>query len=175
MRMLITKRWMAAFMSLALIVVLVAPSLAGEKHKIAGKMTMVYEERKTVEVGDTEEHVLSFGVAEGTNECTSEHTFMNGAQVMNMSFGDLVQGDGPHQGYVKLILKDDAVFCRWRGRVATTVPEEGAPIVSFEGRYSYIKGTGRFENIKGSGTYKGAFTSKTEYTVEWEGEYFIEE
>ena len=170
------KRRVVVLVGFALIVALLAvPSLAGEKHKVSGKMTMDYPEQERIEVGDTKDHALTFGTANGTNECTGEHAFMDGAQVVNMAFGDLVQGSGSHQGYVKLSLGDDAVFCKWEGAVITTVPEEGAPIMSFEGTYSYIKGTGQYENIQGRGTYKGAFTSKTQYVAEWEGEYFIAE
>jgi hypothetical protein len=34
-------------------------------------------------------------------------------------------------------------------------------------------GAGQYENITGNGTYNGQFTSKSEYTVEWEGEYSL--
>jgi hypothetical protein len=175
MRKLTTRRWLVPFICLLLIVAfVVTPATARKKHEMTGKMAMTYPEQERLEVGDTEEHVLTFGTAEGINECTSEHTFMDGAQAVNMAFGDLVQGSGSHQGYLKLVQGDDVVFCKWKGLVTTTVPEEGAPIIAFEGNFSYIKGAGQFENIQGSGTYKGQFTSKTEYSVEWEGKYSIE-
>ena len=75
---------------------------------------------------------------------------------------------------MKLTKKDDTVFAKWKGSVMTTLSAEGTPVTTFEGSFSYIKGTGHFENIHGGGTYKGRFISKTIYTVEWEGEYFIE-
>ncbi len=176
MRTVRTRRWLAPIVCLPLIIALVvATAMAQEKHEIAGKMTMVYPKQETMEVGDTEGHVLSFGAAKGTNECTSKHKIMDGAQAVNMAFSDLVQGNGPHQGYLKLTLGEDAVFFKWDGMVTTTVPEEGTPITAFEGTCSYVKGTGQFENIQGGGTYKGQFTSKTEYTAEWEGEYIIAE
>lgn len=174
MRTVRTRRWLAPIVCLSLIIALVvATAMAQKKHEIAGKMTMDYPTQERIEVGDTEDHVLSFGAAKGTNECTSKHKFMDGAQAVNVAFSDLVQGNGPHQGYLKLTLGEDAVFCKWEGMITTTVPEEGAPIIAFEGAFSYIKGTGPFENIQGDGTYKGVFTSKTEYTVDWEAKYSI--
>lgn len=174
MRMLTTRSWLAPIVCLALIIALIViPAMAEKKHEIAGKMTMDYPTQERIEVGDTEGHVLSFGAAKGTNECISKHKFMDGAQAVNVAFSDLVQGNGPHQGYLKLTLGDDAVIFKWDGMVTTTVPEEGTPIITFEGTCSYIKGTGKFENIQGGGTYKGQFTSKTEYTAEWECEYSI--
>jgi len=171
-----SRRWLALFMILALIILLiVATAEAKEKHKIAGKMTMAQTIREAVEIGDTKDHIMTLSQYEGTNESAGEHVFMDGAQVVNTAFGDFVQGNGPQRGHVKLMLGDAAVFCQWEGMVTTIVPEEGSPIMAFEGTYSYTKGTGQFENIQGSGSYKGAFTSKTEYAVEWEGEYSIAE
>jgi hypothetical protein len=175
-RILTKGRWLALFTGLLLIVAFVVmPATADKKHQISGNMTMIYPEQQKIEVGDTEEHILSFGMSDGTNQCTGEeHTFMDGAQVVNMAFSDLVRGNGPHQGYAKFTLGEDAVFAKWEGMITTTVPEEGEPLPEFEGNFVYVKGTGQFENIQGKGTYKGQFISKTEYTTAWEGEYSIE-
>ena len=158
---------------LAIVAFVIMPATAEKKHQISGKMTMTYPEQLRIEVGDTEGHTLSFGTSEGINKCTSEDTFMDGGQAVNMAFSDLVRGNGPHQGYAKFTLGEDAVFCKWEGTVTAMVREEGEPLTAFEGTYVYIKGTGQFENIQGKGTYKGQFTSKTEYTTDWEGEYSI--
>ncbi len=165
-----SKRSTALFISLALIFVLgVIPSIAQQKTKIAGKMTVAYTRQETIDIGDIEGHIISLGESEGTNVSTGKHKFMDGAQVVNMSFGDLVKGNGPHQGYLKLTKKGNAVFCKWEGKVTT----KGTSMPTFEGTFSYIKGTGKFENIEGDGTYKGKYISKTIYTVEWKGQYSI--
>lgn len=175
MRKLTTRGWLVPFICLLLIVAFVVmPAMAQKKLEVAGKMTMAQTIREAIEVGDAKDHIIVLSQYEGTNESAGEHKFMDGAQVVNMAFGDLVQGSGPHQGYVKLVQGEDTIFCSWEGMVTATVPEEGAPITSFEGTYSYTMGTGQFENIKGGGTYKGQFTSKTELTTEWEGKYSIE-
>ncbi len=158
---------------LAIVVFVVMPATAEKKHQVSGKMTMTYTEQQKIEVGDTEGHALSFGTSEGNNMCTSEDTFVDGAQVVNMTFSDLVRGNGPHEGYAKFVLGEDAVFAKWEGMVTTTVREEEEPLMAFEGTYVYVKGTGQFENIQGKGTYKGQFTSKTDYTADWDGEYSI--
>jgi hypothetical protein len=176
MQVVTSKRPMVLFCSLALIFALwVTVSIAKEHTEIAGKMTITYTKQEKIDVGDTEEHIISLSQGEGTNVSTGEHTFMDGAQLVNVSFGDLVGGNGPHQGYVKLVKEDDIVFAKWKGEVTTTLSAEDTPVVTFEGSLSYINGTGQFENIQGGGSYKGGFTSKTTYTVEWEGEYSIKE
>ena len=171
-----SKRLTALFISLALILAF-APtmSMAQQMAKVAGKIKSVYTKQDTIAVGDTEAHVLSFGISEGTNVSIAGQEFMEGAQVVNYSFGDLVKGNGPHQGYVKFTKNGDSAFAKWQGKVTTMLSAEGAPISTFEGFTIWIKGTGKFENIQGTGTYKGGFTSKTEYAVEWAGEYFIKE
>ena len=175
MQILTSKRWMALFMSLVLILALCAmSSMAQQKTKIAGKMTCAYTKQEVIDAGDTEGHVLSLAEYEGTNVSAGAHEFMDGAQVVNMGLSDLVKGNGTHYGYLEFAKKGDAVFAKWQGKVATVLSAEGTPITAFEGTFSYTKGTGRFENIQGSGSYKGKFISKTIYTTDWEGEYFIE-
>lgn len=174
MQILRFKRAMGLFISLALIFSLsVTTSEAQQKTKAAGKMTVAYTNQETIEVGDAEGHIISLGESEGINVSTGMPEFMNGAQVVNLSFGDLVKGNGPHQGYVKFAKKGDTVIAKWEGKVTTTLSAEGTPITTFAGTFSWIKGTGQFGNIQGSGTYKGEFISKTIYTSDWEGEYSI--
>ena len=173
MQKLTPRRRMALFMSLALILAfgMTTLSIAQQKTKIAGKLTMAYTEQDMIEVGDTEGHTLTLAQAEGVNGSVGEHKFMDGAQVVTISFGDLTKGNGPHQGYIKFVKGGDTTFAKWEGQVTTKLSSEGTPVAAFEGTFSYIKGTGSFENIQGDGTYKGRFISKTIYTVEWEGEY----
>jgi hypothetical protein len=99
---------------------------------------------------------------------------MDGAQIVNMSYNDLIQGSGVHNGYIKFTKNGDAIYAKWEGKVTTVQANEGAPTMSLEGIFAYINGTGEFENIKGNGTYKGEFISKTEYLVEWQADYSIE-
>lgn len=169
------KPLMTLLMSLALILALgVTASIAQETQQVAGKLTMAYTKMDTISISDTEGHAISLGEAKGSNADATDQGFMDGAEVANCSFADLVMGNGHHQGYITFSKGDDSTIAKWQGKVQTASSEEGAAATEFEGTFTWIKGTGKFENIKGEGTYRGAFTSKTEYTVEWEGEYSIE-
>ncbi|MBM3324088.1 MAG: hypothetical protein FJY66_00305 [Calditrichaeota bacterium] len=169
-----SKQWMRLLICVALVVAInVMPSSAQEKTKIAGKMTVASPERPTLDVGDTPGHQLVLAQAKGTNVSTGEHKFMDGAEVVNLSFGDLAQGNGPQQGYAILSQGADTVFCKWQGEVTTTLSAEKARATSFQGAWFYTKGTGQYQNIEGRGIYKGKFVSETEYIAEWEGEYLI--
>jgi hypothetical protein len=168
------KKPLVLFVSLALVFVfVVATSMAQQKTKIAGEMTCAYVMQEKLNVGDTEDHIISLGQSEGTNASTGKEKFMDGAQVVNMSFSDVVKGNGSHQGYIKHVQNGNSTFAGWNGKIVTIFSDEGTPIITFEGIFTYIKGTGQFEDIQGSGTFKGKFISEEEYTVEWEGEYFI--
>jgi hypothetical protein len=160
----------AVFLVVALAVV---PCTAGEMAKIAGKMEATYVKQEPMEIGDTEEHMMALGRSEGTNVSTGEHEFMDGAQIVNISFVDLVKGSGPHRGYIKFAKDGDGVYADWEGTVTTTMSAEGTPVISFEGTFTYTCGMGQYEHIQGSGTYKGYYTSETSYAVEWEGEHSI--
>ena len=174
MQTLAFKRAMVLSISLALISALSVTTVVGQqKTKVAGKITAAYTKQEIIDVGDIEGHGISLGESEGTNFGTGKPEFMDGAQVVNLATADLVKGNGPQQGYIKFAKKGDTSIAKWEGKVATTLSTEGVPITTFEGTFSWIKGTGQLANIQGSGTYKGKYISKTIYTVEWEGEYSI--
>jgi hypothetical protein len=152
-----------------------AASLAASQVTgISGTLTATYTQQDSVVVGDANGHIMTLGKSEGKNVSKGEHEFMNGARVVNMSYSDLTKGNGAHQGYIEFELGKDAVYAKWEGKVTTVLSPEGAPVTSFAGTFKYIKGSGQFENIKGGGTFKGEFTSKTAYSVEWQGEYLTE-
>ena len=140
----------------------------------SGKITAAYTHQDSIVVGDIEGHVMSLVTAEGKNISAGENAFMDGAQIVNLSFSDLVRGNGSHQGYIVFTKDGDAAYSKWEGEVATVLDSTGAPVTTFRGVFSYTKGAGQFEGIKGNGTYKGQFTSTTEYSVEWQSDYVIE-
>lgn len=159
---------------LTLALILSGTNLAAqETTKISGKLTATYTGQDSIVVGDVAGHVLSLTVSEGKNANTGENMFMDGADVANMSYADFIQGNGVHQGYVKFTKDGDEIYAKWKGSVTTAAVAEGDPVTSFEGTFTYIKGSGKFKNIKGKGTYTGKFTSETEYTVDWQADYSI--
>ncbi len=170
------NRLTALFVGLALILAFTPiMTTAQETMRIAGEIKATYTKQDTIAVGDAEGHVLSLAISEGLNVSIAEQEFMEGARTVNHSFSDLVGGNGPHQGYVEFAKNGDTAFGKWQGKVTTVISAEGAPVITFKGTTTWIKGTGKFENIQGTGTYNGAFISKTEYTVAWAGEYTIKE
>ena len=174
MQKLTFKKLIGLFISLVLIFTLgVTTSIAQQKTKIAGKHTLAYTKQDTVNVGDTEGHIIALYEFEGFNVSTGEEKFMDGAHDVAMGFNDFVMGNGTDQGYGNFSLNGDVIFWKHQGNITTTISPEGKPVTTAEGSWTYPKGTGKYENIQGSGTYKGKLMSRTIYIVEWEGEYFI--
>jgi hypothetical protein len=174
MQILNLKKTMLLFIIFTLIFSLgVITSEAQQMIKVAGKMTAAYTIVEEMDVGDVEDHIVALGESHGTNANTGKSEFMDGARIVNLSFSDLVQGNGPHQGYITLFENGDTVISKWEGKITTTLSDESTPSITFEGTMSWIKTTGRFENMQGSGTYSGRFISESDYTVDWQGEYFI--
>ncbi len=138
--------------------------------KIAGTFTAQYTEQHPLNVADAAGHMLLLGRVEGRNRSSGPTPYMDGGAVRNLEFADLVQGNGPHQGYILMSKDADSVISKWSGRVSTTLSADKKPITTFEGTWTKVKGTGRYQDASGSGTYKGHFTSQTEYTVDWKGE-----
>jgi hypothetical protein len=167
------KKLIGLFISLVLIFTLgVTTSIAQQKTKIAGKHTLAYKQ-DTINVGDTEGHIIALSEFEGFNVSTGEEKFMDGAQDVAMGFSDLVMGNGTDQGYGNISLNGDVIFWKHQGNIATTISPEGKLVTTAEGSWTFTKGTGKYENIQASGTYKGKLMSRTIYIIEWEGEYFI--
>jgi hypothetical protein len=148
----------------------VMPTPLAGSVKIAGAFTMAYVTQEKLAIPDGAGHVLLLTEARGTNRNTGPSDFMSDAEVAIREILDLAQGNGSSQGYVILWQGADSTVVKINGRVTTSMSAQGAPRTSFAGTWTEVRGTGRYAGIEGSGTYKGAFTSPTEFTVDWQGE-----
>lgn len=159
---------LVAFPAAMVLVSVTSPSPAGGRTKIAGTFTMAYVTQEKLSIPDGAGHALLLTEARGTNRNSGPTDFMSGAQVAVQELLDLAQGNGASQGYVTLWQGADSTLVKISGRVTTP---QGSPRTTFAGTWTYVKGTGQHEGIQGGGTYKGGFTSPTEFTVDWQGEY----
>ena len=148
-------------------------SFAGEMMKISGKITATFTDEQRVEIGDVEGHEIAFITSEGTNASTGDMQFLEGAKVINYSMGDIHMGSGPQHGYIKVWNENDGMISKWEHELVTVMTAEGMPSTTFKGTFTYTGGMGKYAKIKGGGTYTGKFISKTEYVVEWKGEYTL--
>jgi len=98
---------------------------------------------------------------------------MDGAEVVNVSFSDLISGNGDQQGYVTFVSNADTTIAQWHGKVTTTSTKEGESLTNFEGTFVYIYGSGKYKGISGKGTYKGGFAAKNKYWSDWQGDYTL--
>ena len=168
MQVLKSKRLMLLIISLTAIFGLgLTSTLAQEKTKIAGKRYGVHTKREVINLDDIEGHMLILSESKGVEVGT-------GAQFVSSTFGDYVKGNGPHWGYSKTIDPDgDVTFATARMKTTTTLSPEGKPITTFEGTFSFTKGTGKWENVQGGGTLKGKIIGQGIYMYDYEGEYSI--
>ena len=143
------------------------------KTKFSGMITATDIHNAGIHVDDIEDHHITLTEGEGTNVSTGEQKFMDEAEVGIFGTSDHIKGTGTGRGYAKMSLGDDVVFLKHEGTVTTTPSSKGNRNTTFEGIFSFTKGSGQYKNIRGSGTYKGKYISKRIYTVKWEGEYFI--
>jgi hypothetical protein len=162
-----------AVMLVLIFIVGAAVSVAQDGTKVAGTITAAFTDRTDIEIGDMPGHIFSCAASEGTNKSTGENAFMDGAKAMNYSAGDLVNGNGNQNGYVKMMMGDDGAIAKWEHTITTTMGEGDQPMSTFKGTFTWTGGMGKYAGIKGKGTFEGKFTSPTEYTVDWQGEYTI--
>jgi hypothetical protein len=137
---------------------------AVERVPVSGKITMTYAQRHVLPVADVDGHALIATESKGTNRSTGATPYAEAAVVGNVEIADLVQGNGPHQGYITFRSPNGVRVSKWQGKVTTVLGPDKQPMTSFEGTYNDISGG------TGSGTYKGRMTGADAYTVDWQGE-----
>lgn len=114
---------------------------------------------------DERGHILRLAEATGINK----GGFLDGWTANNKEIDDLTQGNGTQSGHLVFTKEAESVSVAWHGSITTVLGENKQPITTFNGKWSFSGGTASNSGIQGGGTYKGYFTSETEYTVEWIG------
>ena len=144
-----------------------------EGGKIGGSAALTYTKQEVSMPPAANGQMLILGELSGTNKNTDGSGFMDGATVDNREIGQLFQGNGANAGYYTMTKGGDSTTALWKGQVKTVLADDGSPRTSFTGTWEYVSGAGKYAGIKGAGQYSGYFTSKTSYTVDWNGEYSV--
>jgi hypothetical protein len=143
---------------------------APERASISGVAQMKYSVQHALPREQNASPVLLLDEAAGTNRNTGSTDYMQGASVINREIANLVQGNGPHSGYITLARGSDTTVSQWQGNVVTTPGANGQPSTRFEGKWTMMRGTGKYAGITGSGTYEGQILSQSAYTLTWKGD-----
>ncbi len=174
MKFIKTHWLMTSTIILSLIVVFsFTPLIAQDKIKIAGKGTFTYIDRPIFEFDDTEGHAIFISNWEGVNFSKGDNKFMDGADVVFISYGDYIKGNGPFWGYIKMSLNGEVTYSKFEGKTTTKLSPNGKPITTFKGTITFTKGTGQYKGIQGSSTFDNKMISNRIMVTEWEGKYFI--
>jgi hypothetical protein len=129
--------------------ILAMPAASSAEDLGTGRRVQHTTKLESVEVGDVDGHVV------GVVEFKGLTFFANGeiANHVNTATFDLVDGTGPHQGYVVHYFQDGSKsFERYQGRALI---QDGGRKTVVEGSFECAGGTGRFGDLNGSGTYRG--------------------
>ena len=138
-------------LAVAALAVFGALSLAGAET-VKGRYVYHFFKVERIEVGDVPGHVV--GVADGRG-LVSFGTGEVATQLTKLLF-DYTNGSGPFQAYNLITYEDGSTkISKVQGR--TTAQASG--VSTFEGTYTFIKGTGRFEGIQGTGSFTGKRTA----------------
>ena len=163
----------ATLSSLALVAALGATgsAAAAGMTKISGTITAKNVKEDVIPVSAPEGNLFLLEEFQGVNKNTGETDYLEGAEVDNKDVAALMHGSGPQHGYITFKQGDDQVEAKWDGSVKTVMSKDGQRQVSFSGKWEHTKGSGKYAGAHGHGTYKGQFTSQTDYVVYWKGEY----
>ena len=143
---------------------LAAARPSADVGRVSGTFTMTYSQRHPVPVSDIDGHGVIAAESKGTNRNTGPAAYMDGADVSIAETADMVQGSGPHQGYVTMSLNGDVAINQFSGTLSTVPGPDKQPLTSFKGSWTSVKGH------QGHGTYEGRMTGPDTFTVEWKGD-----
>lgn len=92
---------------------------------------------------------------------------LDNAQVTVTDTVTLVRGTGPVKGTITFTTPNGALTSAYTGKVTT-----GAQgLMSSQGKFRTVSGTGALAGTKGSGTFTAAFSSQTDFTSNWTGNF----
>lgn len=94
-------------------------------------------------------------------------TPLDGAKVTWSESIKLKNGQGTHQGVITFTTPSGSTSSPYRGVVATDAQGR----VTAKGRFTSTKGTGGLAGLSGSGGYTAAYSSKTDFTGQWNGDF----
>jgi hypothetical protein len=165
---------------IAVLAVVALAGVAGEngasaRASISGVAHMKYSVQHALPSEHQANPVLLLDEAVGTNRSTGNTDYMQGAAVINREIANLVQGSGPHSGYVTLASGADTTVSAWQGNVVTALGANSQPTTRFKGKWTTSRGTGKYAGSTGSGTYEGQILSQSEYTLTWKGEVKLDQ
>jgi hypothetical protein len=141
--------WRSQALAFLVALALATPALAQAQDLGTSRRVQGTAEVTTVEVGDVPGHVV------GVVEFKGLSFFADGevATHTNPAIFDLINGSGPHQGYVVHHFDDGSTSIeRYRGEARLSADGKRTVV---EGTFECVGGTGRFEGLKGEGTYRG--------------------
>ncbi|HEV2542259.1 MAG TPA: Ig-like domain-containing protein [Methylobacterium sp.] len=102
--------------------------------------------------------------ASGLN--TGPGTPLDGARVQWVETVTLKNGQGPVEGTITFTTPGGSTSSLYRGTVTTDAQGR----VTATGTYRDSAATGEFAGVKGKGTFSLAYSSKTEFSGQWQGE-----
>ncbi len=149
-------------------------AFAQEKIKISFRHTHATVKSEAFEIGDVEGHYVGFRYYEGPMEVIEGPKALDGAQDTGISLWDYVQGNGTAHGYAKAVKGPNSVVMKHEAQTRTSTSPNGTRVTTYEGTFTFIKGTGEFEGIQGGGTMRGKLISRNISVTERQGEYWIQ-
>jgi hypothetical protein len=153
----------------------ISTPVTSAKASISGVAQMKYSVQHALPPTPNASPLLLLDEAAGTNRSTGNTDYMQGAAVINREIANLVQGNGPHSGYITLAKGSDTTVSQWEGKVITTLGANNQPSTRFQGKWTMMRGTGKYEGTTGNGTYEGQILSPSDYTLTWKGDIVLDQ
>jgi hypothetical protein len=141
-----------------------APHMRRLPHLIpSGSIKANYTYRESRAIPDQPDHVLTFSVSKGINKSTGMPPALDEAEVTQIAYADLIQGNGSYEGYVTLGKGEVSSTAKLFGLVTTNV-ENGQPKTTINGTFRDVSGP----FVGKTGTFTAHMTPDNNgYTADW--------
>jgi hypothetical protein len=148
-------------------------AFAGEQ--LSGKALFLVASTITIPLRSfDDEHVVVHAAERGIQLKFSSTDLLENCSFLRISTCDLTRDRGSCFGYhIFESHNGDQLLAKFSGvRLTDTNQGENSPEDMLRGTWVFVRGSGKFANIKGGGSYRGQYVSSSEYTLEWNGEFY---
>jgi hypothetical protein len=158
-----------AALGLSAMLMIAAPTRAGEPLQVAGKAHCKSIEQHAISIEGDPDHVMVVMKGSCDLSASGQSQMMDGGHLDWAETGDYVMGSGTAHGNYLARYKDGSTEIVSYTQIVTATMIDGKPHLTFRGVDRHVSGTGRLANVRYVGTHWGEGVSPTEAAEEFQG------
>jgi hypothetical protein len=155
--------------SVAIFAAFLSSAAMAEQMPDKGVLHMTRVKQEAIPSPFNNGETLTLSQSTGEFEAADEKNPLNGADIVNVDFSDVTNGNGTVQIWSALNKDGSVSYTKAITNIKTSNGADGKPVTTATTTYEKIGGTGKFAKLKGSGTATRKIISPNTYDVEITG------